>query len=87
MKISFQPLTTKNWKDFELLFGPKGACGGCWCMTWRLKSADYEKMKGEGNKKAMKGLVRKSSPGIIAYADKKPAGWCAVAPRYEYVRL
>ncbi len=87
MKISFQPLTTKNWKDFELLFGPRGACGGCWCMTWRLKSADYEKMKGEKNKKAMKELVKKSSPGILAYVDQKPAGWCAVAPRKEYVRL
>jgi GNAT superfamily N-acetyltransferase len=87
MKFSFLPLTPKNWKDFELLFGPKGACGGCWCMTWRLKAADYEKRKGDGNKKAMKELVKKSSPGIIAYADNKPAGWCAVAPRKEYLRL
>lgn len=87
MKLSFQPLTTKNWRDFELLFGPKGACGGCWCMTWRLKAGEYEKMKGEGNKKAMKELVRRSSPGILAYVDNKPAGWCAIAPRNEYVRL
>ncbi|HEY6062259.1 MAG TPA: GNAT family N-acetyltransferase [Chitinophagaceae bacterium] len=87
MKFSFLPLTPKNWREFELLFGPKGACGGCWCMTWRLKAADYEKMKGEGNKKAMKELLKKSSPGIIAYAGNKPAGWCAVAPRKEYIRL
>jgi GNAT superfamily N-acetyltransferase len=87
MKYSFQPLTPKNWREFELLFGPKGACGGCWCMTWRLKAADYEKMKGAENRKAMKELVKKTSPGIIAYADHKPAGWCAVAPRKEYVRL
>ena len=87
MKISFQPLTTKNWKDFELLFGPNGACEGCWCMTWRFHAADYKKRSGDENKKAMKKLVKKSSPGIIAYADNKPAGWCAVAPRNEYVRL
>ncbi len=35
----------------------------------------------------MKGLVKKSSPGIIAYAGNKPAGCCAVAPRKEYIRL
>lgn len=87
MKYSFHPLSSKTWKEFELLFGPKGACGGCWCMTWRLKAADFEKNKGEGNKKAMKELIKKSSPGIIAYGDNKPAGWCAVAPRNEYVRL
>ena len=87
MKFSFQPLTSKNWKDFEVLFGPKGACEGCWCMTWRLHAAEYKKKRGEGNKKAMRELVKKSSPGIIAYVGNKPAGWCAVAPRTEYVRL
>lgn len=87
MKFSFQPLTSKNWKDFELLFGPKGACEGCWCMSWRLRAADYKRMRGDENKKAIKNLVKKSSPGIIAYTDGKPAGWCAVAPRNEYLRL
>ncbi len=87
MNCSFQPLTNNNWKDFALLFGPKGACGGCWCMTWRLTSTDYNRMKGEENKKAMQHIVSKSSPGIIAYADDVPAGWCAIAPRKEYIRL
>jgi GNAT superfamily N-acetyltransferase len=87
MKFSFQPLSAKNWKDFEMLFGPKGACEGCWCMSWRLRAAEYKKMKGEANKKAIKELAKKSSPGIIAYADSQPAGWCAVAPRNEYIRL
>ena len=87
MRFSFQPLTLKNWSDFEMLFGPKGACGGCWCMTWRLKAADYEKMKGDENRKAMKRLVKEKTPGIIAYTNEKPAGWCAVAPREEYKRL
>jgi GNAT superfamily N-acetyltransferase len=87
MNFTFQPLTTKNWKDFELLFGPNGACAGCWCMTWRLHAVDFNMMRGEGNRKAMKALVKKSSPGILAYAEKKPAGWCAVSPREEYLRL
>ncbi|MGH2552978.1 MAG: GNAT family N-acetyltransferase [Chitinophagaceae bacterium] len=85
--FSFCPLTSKNWKDFENLFGPNGACEGCWCMTWRFAAAEYKKKKGEGNKKAMRELVKKTPPGIIAYEEKKLAGWCAVAPRIEYVRL
>lgn len=56
-------------------------------MSWRLYAADYKKMKGDGNRKAIKELVKKSSPGILAYDDKKSVGWCAVAPRKEYVRL
>ena len=87
MRFDFLPLTTDSWNDFVELFGDKGACGGCWCMYWRLKAADYNKEKGEGNKKAMKKLLKKSSPGIIAYVKDKAVGWCAVAPRDEYIRL
>ena len=87
MRFDFLPLTTGSWNDFVELFGDKGACGGCWCMYWRLKTADYNKQKGEGNKKAMKKLQAKSSPGIIAYTKGKAVGWCAVAPRDEYKRL
>jgi GNAT superfamily N-acetyltransferase len=87
MKWRFEPLNKNNWKDFEMLFGVKGACGGCWCMSWRLRAADFNKNKGDAHRKAMKGLVKKSSPGILAYANEKPTGWCAVAPREEYLRF
>ena len=87
MAFTFLPLTGNNWNDFVALFGDKGACGGCWCMTWRLTAADYKKQKGEGNKKAMKELIKKTAPGILAYAGEKAVGWCAVAPRSEYIRL
>ena len=87
MNFSFSSLTNDNWDDFVALFGDKGACGGCWCMHWRLKASDYNRQKGEGNKKALKKVLKKTSPGIIAYADGKAVGWCAVAPRSEYIRL
>ena len=87
-KITFRPLTTLTWPSFEKLFGPKGACGGCWCMTWRLQKSEYERLKGDGNKKAIQKLVRRDEPiGIIAFVGEEPAGWCAVAPREKYVRL
>ncbi|HEY6504704.1 MAG TPA: GNAT family N-acetyltransferase [Chitinophagaceae bacterium] len=88
MAFTFQPLGPATWNDFVELFGDKGACGGCWCMTWRLKAADYEKQKGEGNKKAMQQLVKKKKPlGILAFGENKAVGWCAVAPGSEYIRL
>jgi GNAT superfamily N-acetyltransferase len=86
--ISFKPLTIQTWKAFETLFGPKGACGGCWCMTWRFKKAEFEKHKGDGNKKAIYKLVKENEPiGMIAFAEDHAVGWCAVAPRGKYVRL
>ena len=88
MRLTFHPLTQKTWEDFETLFGERGACGGCWCMSWRQSRADYEKNKGERNKKTMKQLVKKNEQlGIIAYLDGKPICWCAVAPREQYIKL
>ena len=87
-RLTFHPLDIKRWKDFEELFGARGACGGCWCMSWRLARADFERQKGDGNKRAMKDLVKKKEQiGIIAYADGMPIGWCAIAPREQYIKL
>ena len=84
-KVTFRPLTAKRWPDLEKLFGARGACGGCWCMWWRLRRAEFEQQKGEGNRRAFRKLVRKGTePGVLAYAGGEPVGWCAVAPRAEY---
>ena len=86
--FTFHPLTQDRWDDFEILFGEKGACGGCWCMWWRLKLSDFEKQKGEGNQEAMKSLVTSGTiPGILAYDHKDPVGWCSVGPREQFSRL
>jgi len=84
-KYRFYPVTKENWKDFENLFGEKGACAGCWCMYWRIRRKDYDNLRGTGAKKKMKGLINKGIvPGILAYDDKQPIGWCSVAPREDF---
>ena len=87
-KLKFMPLQNETWKDFEDLFGERGACGGCWCMSWRLKKSEFDKSKGDGNKNLMKKLVKNNEViGILAYMDDKPIGWCSVAPREKFIRL
>jgi GNAT superfamily N-acetyltransferase len=88
LSLTFRPLTLQRWPDLETLFGERGACGGCWCMSWRLKRPQYEKQKGPGNKAAFKAIVANGPvPGVLAYAGGKPIGWCAVAPREVHQRL
>jgi GNAT superfamily N-acetyltransferase len=54
-------------------------------MWWRLKRSEFERQKGEGNKKAMKAIVNSGeTPGILAYAGGMPVGWCSVAPRENF---
>jgi hypothetical protein len=87
-RITFKPLTENTWEDWVTLFGARGACGGCWCMYWRTSRKDFESNKGSNNQRAMKTLVRKKEfIGIIAYRNRIPIGWCAVAPREKYIRL
>ncbi len=87
-KLEFHPVTPKRWRDLEKLFGERGACGGCWCMWWRLKWSQFEKQKGAGNKKALKKIVEAGeAPGLLAYAGREPVGWCSIAPRESYPRL
>ena len=87
-KFSFRPLTPDRWPDVEYLFGPRGACAGCWCMWWRLSRPEWNRGKGEGNRKAFRKLVRSGAePGVLAYADGEAVGWCAIAPRGQYPRL
>jgi GNAT superfamily N-acetyltransferase len=84
-RLRVHPLVPGRWSDFEELFGPRGACGGCWCMWWRLKRSDFERRKGAANRRAMRALVDSGrTPGILAYAGRSPVAWCSVAPRSEF---
>jgi GNAT superfamily N-acetyltransferase len=84
----FHALTPKRWADFEELFGPHGATGGCWCMWWRLTNKEFDAQKGERNRRAMKATVDSGRvPGILAYHEGHAVGWCSVAPREEFPRL
>jgi GNAT superfamily N-acetyltransferase len=88
LDLEFQPLRPERWGDFEELFGPRGAAGGCWCMWWRQSHKEFNAQKGEGNRKAMKRIVDTGRvPGILAYLEGRAIGWCSVAPREEFTRL
>lgn len=83
--FTVHPLTPARWADLERLFGPRGACGGCWCMWWRAARTQFVKRKGEGNRRALKRIVSAGGvPGLLAYAHGQPVGWCAVGPRGNY---
>ncbi len=86
--ISYHTLTPERWMDFEQLFGPRGACSGCWCMYWRLPRPKFEQMKGESNRQAMHAIVAAGNvPGILAYDGTLPVGWVSIGPRQNFPTL
>lgn len=88
LDLSFHPLTQKLWRDFEMLFGAHGACGGCWCMFWKLRGREYHESTGDIARQMQKTIVdSKTVPGLLAYSEGYPVGWIAVEPRSQYPRL
>jgi GNAT superfamily N-acetyltransferase len=72
-----------RFEDFAAVVGPKTGVRGCWCMSYRNSSLGMEErisyMRAE--------CSDDPGPGVIAYVDSQPAGWCSIAPRSSYRRL
>jgi GNAT superfamily N-acetyltransferase len=73
-----------RFDDFFEIVGVKKPGGkGCWCMAYR-----DSRVSAEGRPEFMRQLCESApGPGVIAYLDGEPAGWCSVAPRSSYRRL
>lgn len=57
-------------------------------MAWRLKRSEWEKGKGESNRRLLQNLSKQEiSPGLLAYLDDSVAGWCSIGPRENFLAL
>lgn len=87
-ELSFKPLKRNLWTDLEELFGSHGACGGCWCMHWKLRGKAYDEAKGYETRQLHKSIVDSGTvTGLLAYLHGEVVGWVAVEPRTAYERL
>ncbi len=81
MTYTARPLTPDLWPQLEELFGPVGACNGCWCMYWRIGSA-YTQRPRDQNKAAFARIVKAGPPpGLLVFAGDVAVGWVQVTPR------
>src|SRR5699024_5821753 len=86
--VNVVPATKSIWCDIDYVLGHGGSVKGCWCMFFRQTPAERRCDWGEGNRAALRALLDVGQqPGLVAYRDGSPAGWCSIAPRGEYGRL
>lgn len=73
-----------DYDGFYEVVGVKKPGGkGCWCMAYR-----DSRVPNEGRAAYMREECGTApGPGVLAYVDGEPAGWCSVAPRSTYRRL
>lgn len=82
-------LTAALWPQMETLFGSNGACGGCWCMSWRIgKGERWDDVKGDEARRRAHSLVTVGrAHGVLAFDGETPIGWCSFGPRRDYLKL
>ena len=88
--IHTRPLEPDDWPHLVRLFGSNGACGGCWCMWWRVPRGGklWEEAKGKKNRERFRRLVRAGQVhGVLAFVEEEPVGWCSFGPRETFPRL
>jgi GNAT superfamily N-acetyltransferase len=86
--IEVVPATEDRWTDVATLLGADGD-RGCWCQSWRGADAAFGRSEpGTSRRRLQVQLAsRDFSPGLIAYVDGEPAGWCGLGPRQAMPRL
>jgi len=82
------PITVKpahNFDDVAVMFAPKKPESSvCWCLSWRLSSAENRALTGVERAERVRGLCsRELAPGVLAYIGDEVVGWAGVAPRSE----
>ena len=82
MPLEIFPVTPELWPQLEILFGPQGACYGCWCSYFRLAPKQRAAMDKDEKKQLLKDATAAPlPPGLIALDDGSPVGWVQVTPR------
>ena len=89
-RIEYRELTTGDWPVVVSLFGRQGACGGCWCMWWRVARGGklWDDTKGAKARLQSKRLIESGRMhAVLAFDGEEPVGWCTFGPREDFPRL
>lgn len=77
-----------HFEDVASILNPSGNERACWCLAYRVTSAEYSALRGEARAERVRGLCAdEPAPGVLAYDGDTPVGWCGVSPRSRMERL
>jgi GNAT superfamily N-acetyltransferase len=78
-----------DWPDVERLFGARGEPSRCWCRFFALTGPQWSASTPEQRKTHLRDKFDGGAPapGVLAFRDGTPVGWCAVEPRGCYPRI
>ncbi|MGZ8178853.1 N-acetyltransferase family protein [Williamsia sp. SKLECPSW1] len=82
------PVTPDRFDDFADVVNKNRRTTHCWCLSHRLQPKQIDELGGGSREQAARALCeRDHPPGVVAYRDGTPVGWCSVNPRSDTPRL
>ncbi|MDH3263693.1 MAG: hypothetical protein OEM24_06820 [Paracoccaceae bacterium] len=87
--LDIRPLTPERAEDLVTLFEANSVTRGCWCMFWRLPSAEFRSAGRVALRAAFLARIAEGArpPGLLAYDGDGPAAWVQITPRAELPRF
>lgn len=74
-----------EFADVEVLFSQSRVLSGCWCM-WPYSSRGGFEPSGEHHVEMQRRVSEGQCPGVLAWLNDSPVGWCALGPTAQYPR-
>ncbi|WP_308799968.1 GNAT family N-acetyltransferase [Agromyces silvae] len=83
------PASDAPLADVETVFGTRGDAAHCWCQWFKIPARDWRGVDEDALHDRLAGQLAAPAPGpgLLAYDDDTPAGWCAIEPRPGLTRL
>ncbi|WP_231955469.1 GNAT family N-acetyltransferase [Occultella aeris] len=83
------PATAQRFDDVVTILAPKDPDAPvCWCLSYRLPNRENQSLRGSDRAARLRRYAEEGTPpGVVAYVDGEPAGWCSVSPRASHHRL
>lgn len=81
------PLTPERFEDFADVVNPNRRASHCWCLSHRLSPGEIDQLGDGSREQAMRAVCADHPPGVVAYEDGQPVGWCSISPRSRIPKL
>lgn len=87
--IEVYPATAERFDDVASLLRPRrDDASACWCLAFRLTSGEFNSLTPAEQPERLRDLCRDTPPpGVVAYLEGEPVGWCGIGPRSGMERL
>ena len=87
MEVTTADATVDRWPDVVTVMGTRGDPARCWCQFFRITNREWQASDVDAFRAQLRAQLDDGPPGVLAYCDGEPVGWCAVGPRSAYSRL